>query len=254
MKTCEPLVVTIGIKCCNGKIVVPHQSQEKSPVDSDFMDLDSEQDDSDYEIIDLTRDTDDESENNVAATTQSSEEAPLPTKVKAGKKVMIIHHEEMVHTLPHCFNLELDRCVGRILAEEYRRQRRNADVSDILSEKCIRELQSLVEKGNDSLFSEVLLSGSHSDIRNEIVFEAIPLGNVPAGANEETIEFKGIEDPLSSSPSKCTLHVSSSRYIYSLDKDTFRTSHFILCREVVLFQRQFFNRVCVQEYVWLVLC
>ena len=40
-----------------------------------------------------------------------------------------------------------------------------------------------------------------------------------------------------------------------LNKDTFGTRHFVLCREVVLFQRcMIFYRACIHEYCRLVLC
>ena len=39
-----------------------------------------------------------------------------------------------------------------------------------------------------------------------------------------------------------------------VEKDTFRTSHFVLSREVVLFSEVVFYTVCIQEYFWLVLC
>ena len=113
-------------------------------VSSDFMDLDSE-DEVDKDLT-LTLEKEEEEKEDEEEEEEEEEE----------EDVLVANYarEELVHSLPSCCtNMDIDRCVGELLASEYQRQKRVG----ILDRDSILDLQAK--------------SCSLEDVSNEVVVD-----------------------------------------------------------------------------------
>lgn len=201
---CGPFVVTFRTTCRNGQIVVC-PDDEVSSVCSDFMDLDSDDDDDDddyYEVETIVISSESECQedtkagrsqetwglsNNKEEEVKEEEEMMEEEEVKEEEVLEEVMEEEeidvaeyaseeFVQTLPltphKCTNVDIDICVGKLLAKEYGRQR----TIRILDRESILKLQaqSYALEEFSSVSNEVVVTDVPC---SEHSIEHIPLSN-----------------------------------------------------------------------------
>lgn len=191
--------------CRNGQILVC-SDDEVSSVCSDFMDLDSDDDDDDDDetiVISSESDCEEDTKAELRKTWKLSnhqieeggeeeikEEAGIAGELNEvsiaeyaseecinGVSIAEYASEEFVQTLPlphNCTNVDIDICVGMLLAKEYGRQR----TIRILDEESILKLQaqSYALEEFSSVSNEVVITGDVPCSEHGSV-EHIPLSN-----------------------------------------------------------------------------
>ena len=229
---CGPLVVTFRTVCRDGQILVCSASEDEvSSVCSDFMDLDSDDDDDDdddndkeVETIVISSGSECEEDTKVELRRKTrrlsnqfkkeetkeeiKEEEDVKEELKEEdikeKEVSIAEYasEEFVQTLPFpphkCTNVDIDICVGKLLAKEYGRKR----TIRILDKESILKLQaqSYALEEFSSVSNEVVI-----DAPCERPIEHIPLSNccntkreVTRNVSKQMLSFKQPSYPYSS--------------------------------------------------------
>lgn len=188
IEICEKFVVTFRTVCWDGmiKICTDTATEDSISVSSDFMDLDSEEEDEEEgaSYIDLTRKSGSKWEEKMCRRDDkkpllkkqpdgNSKVTPMEEDVEEEVPVAEYASEENVHTTPEplgrCTNVDIDRCVGRLLESQYKRQKRitildRDSILDLQAKSCALEafpqVSNEVEVGLDSDTEYIPLSNN----------------------------------------------------------------------------------------------
>lgn len=181
-------MVTFKTVCRDGQIVAVSNavdddrvSDDGASVCSDFMDLDSEQEDYEHArvTIDLTLELECEGctqKETLPQFVDETETTEMDVTLAMDVPIADYASEECVQTLPRspvrCTNVDIDRCVGVLLANEYQRQRTvrimdRESILDLQAKSCALEELSNVSNevvvGPDSDSEPIPLSKNSVD-------------------------------------------------------------------------------------------